>query len=75
MERSYQQSVDEFYITSIAMLRGREHLPPEMVTPHEYRMQHAQDFFDRWGISLEQTLSMPQEEFEYFVGLVVGDAL
>lgn len=73
MEKTPRQIEDEFMMTSISVLRHKEHLPPELISEHELRLQNAQEFFDRWGISLEGTLQMPQEEFEMWMGLIVPD--
>lgn len=71
MERTPQQIEDEFMLTSVSILRHKDHVPQEIIPIHETRLKYAQDFFDRWGVSLEQTLSMSDEEFMYWVGLVI----
>lgn len=71
MERTPRQIEDEFMLTSISHLRHREHLPPDLIEQHELRLKYAQDFFDRWGTSLEQTLNMPHEEFLMWVELAL----
>jgi hypothetical protein len=73
IERTPRQIEDEFMITSVSILRNGDHLPPDLVDQHAHRLQHAQSFFDRYGLSLDQTLNMPQQEFEMFVGMIIQE--
>lgn len=71
MEKTPRQIEDEFMLTSISMLRHGEQLPPQLLQDHQLRLSYAQEFFDRWGVTLEQTLTMSQEEFIAWIDLAL----
>lgn len=73
MERETDPQIEaEYFISSLSVMRQRDQLQQtDFFKEHEQRLQHAQDLFDRYGLTLEQIMGMNQEEYKTFLGTIL----